>query len=261
MLGFGSIALSLLLSSCVVICVGASDVIPLRDAASQVLDSPSVWAVFSTQQQQQQQPLLETVATLFKGIHFVGVWDESTTENIPAAWKRASPTSVLIYKGDDKHNPNAVLDLAQKSPQQAYQDILQGLEVAMEQTLQGRGAEFQQKSQQSSSSSSSSSQRTKKGQAVIKLDSSNFHALVMENPSVVAVAFTAPWCGHCHKLEPEWKEAAEILAKDDVVMGWVDATAETELAAQYQVQGYVLDNDAKGRHARMIVPCVSALSI
>jgi protein disulfide-isomerase A6 len=51
------------------------------------------------------------------------------------------------------------------------------------------------------------------------------------------VAFTAPWCGHCVKLHPEWEDAARQL-KGDFKLGWVDATQEQSLAQQYQVQGY-----------------------
>lgn len=48
----------------------------------------------------------------------------------------------------------------------------------------------------------------------------------------------APWCGHCKKLQPEWEEAARKLEGSGAFLGWVDATAETELAAIYGVQGF-----------------------
>jgi protein disulfide-isomerase A6 len=52
------------------------------------------------------------------------------------------------------------------------------------------------------------------------------------------VAFTAPWCGHCTRLRPEWQAAAQQLRDEPVVLGWLDATKYTDLAQQYQVKGY-----------------------
>lgn len=49
---------------------------------------------------------------------------------------------------------------------------------------------------------------------------------------------TAPWCGHCKALLPDWEEAAKQLDGEGAFLGWVDATAETQLAAMFQVQGY-----------------------
>ena len=44
-------------------------------------------------------------------------------------------------------------------------------------------------------------------------------------------------CGHCKKLEPEWKETATKL-KGEVKGGKVDATVEKTLGSRFQVQGY-----------------------
>lgn len=49
---------------------------------------------------------------------------------------------------------------------------------------------------------------------------------------------TAPWCGHCKALIPDWEEAAKRLDGEGAFLGWVDATAETQLAAMFKVQGY-----------------------
>jgi protein disulfide-isomerase-like protein len=49
--------------------------------------------------------------------------------------------------------------------------------------------------------------------------------------------FKAPWCGHCKRLAPEYEKAATTL-KGKVVLVKVDATVETQLADQYDIQGY-----------------------
>ena len=57
------------------------------------------------------------------------------------------------------------------------------------------------------------------------------------------VEFYAPWCGHCQRLEPEWKSAsAEVHEKtgNKVKMGMVDATQEQATAQQYGIQGKFL---------------------
>lgn len=41
----------------------------------------------------------------------------------------------------------------------------------------------------------------------------------------VMVEFYAPWCGHCKRLAPEWKKAANRL-KGKVTLGQVDCTVE-----------------------------------
>ncbi len=49
---------------------------------------------------------------------------------------------------------------------------------------------------------------------------------------------TAPWCGHCKALVPDWEEAAKRLDGEGAFLGWVDATADAQLAAMFKVQGY-----------------------
>lgn len=93
------------------------------------------------------------------------------------------------------------------------------------------GGDPSEKAQGRRSSSSSPS-------LVVEIDEANFDRIVLNNSAVVAVAFTAPWCGHCTKLKPEWDEAASQLAKEDVVLGWLDATANEQLAAKFGVRGY-----------------------
>jgi protein disulfide isomerase len=49
--------------------------------------------------------------------------------------------------------------------------------------------------------------------------------------------FYAPWCGHCQALKPTYKELGTRLASADVVVGAMDATANSPPDG-YDVQGY-----------------------
>ncbi|XP_020202358.1 protein disulfide isomerase-like 1-4 [Cajanus cajan] len=72
---------------------------------------------------------------------------------------------------------------------------------------------------------------------VVVLKASNFTDVVKSNRFVM-VEFYAPWCGHCQALAPEYAAAATELKGENVVLAKVDATEETELGQQYDVQGF-----------------------
>ncbi|CAE7291036.1 unnamed protein product [Symbiodinium natans] len=76
-------------------------------------------------------------------------------------------------------------------------------------------------------------------ESVKTLTDSSFQDFITTNERVL-VEFYAPWCGHCQQLEPHYNQAADALRMEGAktMLAKVDATAETALAQQYQVQSY-----------------------
>jgi protein disulfide-isomerase A1 len=76
---------------------------------------------------------------------------------------------------------------------------------------------------------------------VVVLTTANFSSFLAANRHVM-VEFYAPWCGHCQALAPDYAAAASHLAahrtQADVALAKVDATEDTDLAQEYDVQGF-----------------------
>merc|ERR1719370_2315156 len=83
---------------------------------------------------------------------------------------------------------------------------------------------------------------------VQKLTADNFDTVISEN-SLVLVKFTAPWCGHCKALNPEFEAASDTAVDEDycaangvilkdVVFADVDVTEEEKLATRFKISGY-----------------------
>ncbi|PWN50830.1 thioredoxin-domain-containing protein [Violaceomyces palustris] len=76
-----------------------------------------------------------------------------------------------------------------------------------------------------------------KGSKVVQLNPSNFDSEVLSIEKPTLVAFTAPWCGHCKKLQPEYDKAASQL--DGIVkFANVDCDGHRSLCESYQVRGF-----------------------
>lgn len=73
------------------------------------------------------------------------------------------------------------------------------------------------------------------------LTSTDFDAVALDPSKDVLVTFTAPWCGHCKTMKPEYeKAAADFAAESNCVVANVDADAEQNAAlkTRYGVTGF-----------------------
>ncbi|MFH4979771.1 hypothetical protein AB6A40_006480 [Gnathostoma spinigerum] len=64
-----------------------------------------------------------------------------------------------------------------------------------------------------------------------------FKKEIMESGKDVLMEFYAPWCGHCKELAPKYDELGEKLAKEDVIIAKMDATAN-DIPTPFSVKGY-----------------------
>lgn len=82
--------------------------------------------------------------------------------------------------------------------------------------------------------------------AVIVLTNENFEHQTQASTGQTTgkwfVEFYAPWCGHCVKLEPIWKDLAADLAQNHaeqgILLAKVDATVNREIAKRFQIRSY-----------------------
>lgn len=85
--------------------------------------------------------------------------------------------------------------------------------------------------------SGGSSEKKSEPSSSVELNSRNFDELVLKSKDLWVVEFFAPWCGHCKKLAPEWKKAANNL-KGKVKLGHVNCDEEKSLMSKFKVQGF-----------------------
>lgn len=74
---------------------------------------------------------------------------------------------------------------------------------------------------------------------VIQLTSSSFKREVLDIDKPTMVAFTAPWCGHCQKLVPEFEKAAKAV---DGVTKFANLDCDDEknksICGKYEIKGF-----------------------
>ena len=64
--------------------------------------------------------------------------------------------------------------------------------------------------------------RPKEETEVIVITDSNFDELVWNSDKVWFLDFHSPWCGHCTRLERDWKQLAENNYDPNIKIGKVD---------------------------------------
>ncbi|KAL1683229.1 thioredoxin-like protein [Schizophyllum commune] len=77
--------------------------------------------------------------------------------------------------------------------------------------------------------------------AYIVSDASDFDVVVLDEGKDVLVAFTAPWCGHCKRMKPEFEKTAKTFASEPnclVVNVDADDAKNRDLATKYGVSSY-----------------------
>lgn len=73
---------------------------------------------------------------------------------------------------------------------------------------------------------------------VIPLGSDSFDNSVSDG-NVYFVKFFAPWCGHCKRLVPTWKELAnEFKDNNSVKIAHVDCTVHRQVCSKADIKGY-----------------------
>lgn len=74
---------------------------------------------------------------------------------------------------------------------------------------------------------------------VVQLTQASFKKEILDIEKPAIVAFTAPWCGHCQRLVPEFHKAAASL---DGIVKFANLDCDEDsnkgLCAQHQVQGF-----------------------
>ncbi|KAJ3424163.1 protein disulfide isomerase-like 2-1 [Anaeramoeba flamelloides] len=75
---------------------------------------------------------------------------------------------------------------------------------------------------------------------VVRLTSSNFDDIALDNEKDVLVKFYATWCGHCKRLAKPYGEAADAFVNEpNVVLAEVECDSDgKDLCEKYAIRGY-----------------------
>eukprot|EP00164_Ancoracysta_twista_P002767 GFYU01003683.1.p1 GENE.GFYU01003683.1~~GFYU01003683.1.p1 ORF type:complete len:565 (-),score=211.16 GFYU01003683.1:121-1815(-) len=177
-------------------------------------------------------PEWKKAATALKGIVKMGAVDATVHSSYAQKYGVQGYPTIKFFGA----NKNKAADYNGERSAKGMADFaLKEARSVVSQRLSGK------KSGGSSSSKSSGGSKGgsggSKGNPVVTLNDSNFDNQVFESGELWMVEFYAPWCGHCKKLEPEWRQAAKEL-DGEVKIAAVDATQEQALASRFGIRGY-----------------------
>lgn len=165
-------------------------------------------------------PIWEKAATVLKGVVTVAALDADAHKSLTQEYGiRGFPTIKVFAPGKAPVDYQGARDV-----KPIAEFALQQVKVLLKDRLNGK------------STTSGSSDKSEPS-ASIELTSQNFDTEVIKSKDLWIVEFFAPWCGHCKKLAPEWKKAANNL-KGKVKLGHVDCDAEKSLMSRFNVQGF-----------------------
>lgn len=172
-------------------------------------------------------PEWKKAATALKGIVKVGAVDLDTHQSVGGPYNIRGFPTIKIF-GTNKNSPKEYQ--GGRTAQSIVDTAMQELQAIVRDRMSGRRSG-------GGGSSSGGSGGGSGGSDVVTLTDANFEKEVLGSDDMWLVEFYAPWCGHCKRLEPEWKSAASQL-KGKVKLGALDATVHTVMASRFQVQGY-----------------------
>ncbi|XP_015881416.2 protein disulfide isomerase-like 2-3 [Ziziphus jujuba] len=164
-------------------------------------------------------PIWEKAATVLKGVATVAALDADEHKALAQEYGiRGFPTIKVFAPGKAPVDYQGARDV-----KPIAEFALQQIKALLKERLSGKAT-------------GGSSEKSEPS-ASIELNSRNFDELVLKSKDLWVVEFFAPWCGHCKKLAPEWKKAANSL-KGKVKLGHVDCDAEKSLMSRFNVQGF-----------------------
>ncbi|XP_020577353.1 protein disulfide isomerase-like 2-3 [Phalaenopsis equestris] len=164
-------------------------------------------------------PIWEKAAAVLKGVVSVAALDADAHKSLAQEYGiKGFPTIKVFAPGKPPVDYQGARDV-----KPIAEFALQQIKALLKERLNGK--------------STSGSGEKSEPSASIELTSQNFDKEVIKSKELWIVKFFAPWCGHCKKLAPEWKKAANNL-KGKVKFGHVDCDAEKSLMSRFNVQGF-----------------------
>ncbi|KAB5527677.1 hypothetical protein DKX38_021524 [Salix brachista] len=164
-------------------------------------------------------PTWEKAAAVLKGVATVAALDADAHQSLAQEYGiRGFPTIKVFVPGNppvDYQGAREVKPIAEFA--------LKQIKTLLKDRLSGKSAGGSSEKSETSLS--------------VELNSRNFDELVLKSKELWIVEFFAPWCGHCKKLAPEWKKAANNL-QGKVKLGHVDCDSEKSLMSRFNVQGF-----------------------